>query len=204
MMKTIKTSVVTFLSILVFSIGLFLAVDIYEVYAVEEVASGTCGNNLSWVIVTDNEEGAQALTITGSGDMIDLTNVSKPWADYKKSITDVVIGGGVTSIGADAFIGCSSLKRITIPDSVKKIGEYAFSGCSSLESCTIPQGVTIIEPFTFSGCSSLSSIDIPNSINEVGSCAFQSCTSLNAFELPDQVSEIGSSAFRLCSNLKYC
>lgn len=202
MMRTIKTSVVAFLSIMIISCGLFLAVDINEVYAAEDIASGTCGNNLSWVIEADNEEGTQTLTITGSGDMIDLTNVSKPWADYKKSITDIVIGGGVTSIGADAFIGCSSLKSITIPDSIKKIGEYAFSGCSSLASCTIPEGVSKIEPFTFSGCSSLSSIDIPNSVKEVGSCAFQSCSALNTLELPDQVNKIGSSAFRLCSNLK--
>ena len=40
----------------------------------------------------------------------------------------------MTAIGPRAFLNCSSLKSITIPESVMAIGDSAFEGCSSLES----------------------------------------------------------------------
>ncbi len=42
------------------------------------------------------------------------------------SLTSVVIGNGVTSIGGYAFSNCSSLTSIVIPDSVTSIGNSAF------------------------------------------------------------------------------
>ena len=108
--------------------------------------SGTCGDNLQWKLT---DEGV--LTITGTGKMKDWKYNYSPWYAYK-SVKQVIIGDGVTTIGSSAFSGCSSLTSLTIPNSVTDIGSSAFSGCSSLTSVTITNSVTTIGYYAFSGC----------------------------------------------------
>ena len=42
----------------------------------------------------------------------------------------------VTGIAESAFVGCSDMTSVTIPESVTSIGNYAFSGCSNLTNVT--------------------------------------------------------------------
>ena len=86
----------------------------------------------------------------------------------------------VTSIGDKAFMYCTSLTSITIPNSVTSIGGYAFYDCSSLTSVTLPNSVTSIGEYAFSGCSSLTSITFPNSVTSIGDGAFWHCSSLTS------------------------
>ena len=107
----------------------------------------------------------------------------------------------VTSIGNNAFSGCSFLTSVTIGNSVTSIGYGAFYGCSSLTSITIPNSVTNIGGGTFSGCSSLTSVTIGNSVTSIGDYAFYKCSSLTSIAIPNSVTSIGISAFGYCSSI---
>ncbi len=116
------------------------------------------------------------------------------------SLKAVIITDG-TSIGWNAFYGCSGLTSITIPNNVTSIGSSAFSGCTGLTSIMIPNNVTSIGSFAFSGCTGLTSITIPESTTSIGSSAFKNCSGLTSITIPDNFTSIDESAFYGCSGL---
>ena len=95
--------------------------------AADTVASGTCGDNLTWVL-----DSTGTLTISGTGDMANYSAAQSyystgtaPWHDYdteRTFIKSVEIGSGVTSIGDYAFCGCEGLTSVISPDGVTSIG----------------------------------------------------------------------------------
>ena len=106
---------------------------------------------------------------------------------------------GVTSIGEHAFVNCTGLTSITIPNSVTSIGTSAFNGCSDLSSITIPNSVTSIDYAAFRYCRSLNSISIPNSVTSIGVYAFDGCSGLSSVTISS--GSIGNLAFYNCSGL---
>ena len=118
-----------------------------------------------------------------------------------EEVKDLVIPNSVTSIGDNAFSGCSGLTSVTIPNSVTNIGDNAFSGCSGLTSVTIGNSVESIGDNVFEGCSSLTSVTIPNSVTSIGDYAFSGCSSLTSVTIPNSVKSIGGNAFSDCSGL---
>lgn len=166
--------------------------------AATTVASGTCGDNLTWVL---DSEGT--LTITGSGDMYayNKEGICAPWYNIREKVTQATIGGGITSIGQFAFHDCSNLISVAIPHGVVSIGNGAFWGCSSLTGVTIPNSISYIGASAFCDCSSLTSIIIPSSVSSIRDDTFDCCTSLTSVSIPSSVTSIGNFAFCQCSSL---
>ncbi|MBQ5892131.1 MAG: leucine-rich repeat domain-containing protein [Bacteroidales bacterium] len=140
-------------------------------------------------------------TVSNSGTTYNVTSIGEDAFRGCSSLTSVSIGNGVTSIGEDAFWGCSSLTSVNIGNSVTYIGEYAFYNCSSLSSVSIPNSVTYIDDYAFYGCSSLTSFNIGNSVTYIGNYTFYGCSSLSSVNIPNSVTYIGWSAFNGCNSL---
>ena len=126
--------------------------NIYETRFASVVDSGSCGDNVTWMLTSDG-----TLTISGKGAMQNYESYGAPWYGFCSQVKTAVIDNGVTGIGDYAFTGCTSLTGVTIPDSVVRIGEGAF-WATRLASVTIPGSVTSIGSAAFGMCSVLTDI----------------------------------------------
>ncbi len=184
--------------------------------AADVVASGTCGQGVSWTL-----DSSGLLTISGTGSIDNYSYSNQPWYPYRSSVTAVSVSDGVTAIGDRAFYGFSALTKVTIPSSVTSIGGYAFYNCTSLTNVTIPTSVTIIGNYAFHGCGSVKATIsgfttnitsssfygcrltaiIPDGELSVRDKAFSGCKGLTEVMFPSSIKYIGEYAFSHCENL---
>lgn len=117
------------------------------------------------------------------------------------NLKSIKIPNNVVGIGLYAFYGCASLESVEISNSVLNIGQYAFYNCSSLTSFDIPDNIKNIDYGVFAGCSSLTNIEIPNGVTTIGTSAFSNCILLESVKIPESVTSIEDYAFSNCSSL---
>ena len=78
---------------------------------------------------------------------------------------------------------------------MNNIGDYAFISCSDLTSITIPNSVTTIGVAAFNDCKGLTSVIIGNNVKSIGESAFSCCRSLTSVIIGSDVTSIGNYAF---------
>lgn len=154
-------------------------------------------------LITSLESGEYNIAVTGAitSETISTIATALQSNGNAKVGLDLSKTTGLTSIGEYAFMYCSSLTSVIIPDSVTSIGTGAFIECTSLTSLSIPDSVESIENSTFSGCTSLTSVNISNSVTSIGAEAFCDCSSLTSVNIPASVSSIGNKIFYKCTSL---
>lgn len=139
------------------------------------------------------------------------------------NLETVIIPEGITTIGADAFRGCSNLTSITLPstlesvemqrigaDGLKTVGPIG-SGANvqinfpavftsaynefmeDAEQIVVPEGVTQLGDNCFRGLP-FNSISLPNSLTYIGYCSFYD-TEIESITIPTNVKQIETFAF---------
>ena len=149
-------------------------------------------------------DGTNSLNLIGYGTIISsgarVVINSNAFQNCSKLVRIWIEGNNVAQIGSRAFLNCTSLNSITLPNGLTSIGEYAFHNCGNLTAITIPTTVTSIgeQALSYTG---LASIVVPGSINAISNGLFRNCTNLSSVTLQEGVKTIGSFAFDGCVNL---
>jgi hypothetical protein len=141
-------------------------------------------------------DSANAVILTEASDAI-----PNSWMNYS-SVSYVTFKSTLTSIGYEAFNGCSSLTSVTFPNSLTSIGISAFGSCTGLTSVSIPNSVTSIGTSAFYNCTGLTSLTLSNNLLGIGSSTFYGCNGLISVTIPNSVTSIGSAAFNYCSGIQ--
>ena len=145
----------------------------------------------------------KTLTVTGTDIASNIWPIVIGGTSVQKTdVEHLVIGSGVSSIGSEAFKGCTNLKTASLSNDVRSMDASAFYDCTSLTTINIPQNedFTRIQNDAFSGCNKLTTITLPNNVATIGDRSFYGCSGLTSVDL-GLVEAIGTYAFYNCFSL---
>lgn len=181
---------------------MMLASAVPVAFAATEVASGTAGEGVTWVLDSDG-----TLTISGSGPIVVEWGVP-PWEAYNDSILNVVVEEGITAIPGTAFDNAVKCVSVSIPASAESIDNYAFPFTYDLEKINVDadnlyyksvDGILFSKDGKtlrfFPNNQGLTEYTVPDTVETISAHAFLANVSLRKITVPDTVTYIGYSAF---------
>lgn len=107
--------------------------------------------------------------------------------------------GRPSTIDAAAFIYCKSMTNCgALTSAVTSLGTNAFQGCSSLTDADL-SNVTSISPYAFTDCEELTNVQTSDALRVIGANAFQNCSKLTGINIASTTHTIGDYAFDNCN-----
>lgn len=119
-------------------------------------------------------------------------------------LEEVILPEKTLYIGKSAFAMCKKLKDFSMPPYIQSIGRGAFTHCESLENIKFKYTASIGKE-AFSGCKRLKKLDMSDCASwniTIGKSAFSGCTLLRKVKLPCFLKSIGDNAFNSCTSLE--
>ena len=152
------------------------------------IREGFLNNEIKWVY-DGKTLAIMNITLTkdGKGHRVSIPdynpNKQAPWVKMKFPVRSVSIGKGITRIGSYAFANCTELSEVAFAGfSMSEIGWGAFMNCSRLRTISLPQTIKKVETIAFAGCTMLSSVKIPDRCI-VEDQAYVNCTGVKIIEV---------------------
>ena len=213
------------------------SIGYYAFFMCEKITDINIPNSVTRIGIAPFKYCESLSSITGKfadGRCLIVNDTLKAFAP--SGISEYFIPENVTRIEYGSFTNCSNLTYVNLPHSLTSIGNDAFFGCS-LHDVTIPENVTSIGDAAFSSNQYLSSFygnfasqdgrclivndtlkafapyesglqewrtefTIPNGIATIGAHVFHSCSNLTSIEIPSSVTSIRNDAFLGCFKLE--
>ena len=108
----------------------------------------------------------------------------------------------LTTIGANAFLGCTGLRELGQMNALTYIGMFAFDGCSGLQTLGQMDNLRTIDHGAFNDCTGLQTLGDMKALNRIAYAAFQGCSGLTGLGNMNNLNTILDQAFHGCTRLQ--
>ena len=196
------------------------ATGLMQVQAAQTTYDYTVGNSTyTYTILTDDTvkitkyKGTdESIVIPSEIDGKKVTVIGSSAFYGFKSLKNIEIPDGITSIENYAFCQCWSITSLSVPESVTSIGTGAFRFCGDLKEIKLPSNLTVLsdslfgadanlEYITFGDAEKTDTVIIPETVQKIGNYVFMNCEKIKNIKLPSNLKSIGKTCFQGCISL---
>ena len=135
-----------------------------------------------------------------------VTSIGKNAFIKNTTIKKVILNEGLENVGASAFANCGNLKNVEFSSTIKSIGMAAFSG-TKLAEVKFNEGLEEIGRNAFAKIPTLKNIELPNSLKRIEQGAFSASRKEQNQNLPGKINfgpnleYVGNNVFQYCTGL---